>query len=267
MTSVGANAVIGKWHGVRVLIRMIRWLDNWRHVWSAYRSSTRLPVLRFRSGVTLHHSVHDDPIALLHEIVAGGCYRHGTRNPRRGVLVDIGANIGVVTLDWATRFPGAKIHAYEPAPTTCQTLHLNIDANGLGDRVTVYEEAVGLDCGVAKLWVGIPSALVTSYGEAPPLPGSIAIEVPTIGLDEVVRRANGMVSMLKIDAEGAEAHILQGAEHATLSAIDQIILEYHESLCVGALRQCAGVLQEAGFFLEARRHGSNGLLYGCRNPE
>jgi len=265
VNSVGWCA--GKVHAARVLARMVILLANWREVWSSYRVGLPLPPLHFRRGFTLYHGAGDDPIMLLHEVFVRGCYRHYNDKELSGVMLDLGANIGAVSLDWASRSRGVRIHAYEPNPGTWEILWQNVKANGFADRITIHKEAVGRRFGDFRLWTNVHSLLVTGYGEVPPAPGAVAICVPMIDLNEVIRRAGGgPITLLKIDTEGAEADTLEGATPLTLEAIEQVILEYHDGLCPGALSRCRRVLGRSGFNYRIRPvTASQGLVYASRN--
>jgi FkbM family methyltransferase len=263
---------LGEWLGfkfraARTLGRMIRWLRNWPDVWSAYRAALPLPALHFRSGLLLHHGPHDSPIALLHEVFGERQYRRHMRRPLEGVMIDLGANIGAVTLDWARRSHALRIHAYEPNPSTNTVLRHNIEANGLLDRITIYDEAVGGDSSEVRLWTNVNSMTATAHSDVPPACNAMAIRVPQIDLNEAVRRANGQpVALLKMDTEGAEADTLEGARPETLRAIRQIILEYHVALCPDAAGRCQRALERAGFRCLVRRTNAfHGLMYAWRH--
>lgn len=255
-----------KFRAVLTLCRMVRWLSNWREVWSSYRAGLPLPSLRFRSGLTLHHGPQDSPIALLHEVFGERQYRRHLNGPVEGVMIDLGANIGAVTLDWGSRSHPLRIHAYEPNPRANSMLRRNVEVNGLIDRVTVYDEAVGRDSRELRLWTNVNSMTATAYGDAPPEGGGVATRVPQVDLNEVVRRAGGgPVALLKMDTEGAEADTLEGASSATLRAIRQIILEYHVRLCPNAEARCRKALEEAGFHCLVRpTNAYHGLMYAWR---
>lgn len=256
-----------KWHAVRTLWRMVRWLSNWREVWAAYRATGRVPPLRFRHGFTLDYGEHDDPISLLHETFGERQYAHHIHAPD-SLMIDLGANIGVVTLDWAYRSERLRVHAYEPNPPTNRVLRRNVEANGLAGRVVVHHEAVGRGRGELSLWTNVHSMVATAYGDAPPRAGGVRTNVPVIDLNEVVRRAGGgPVSLLKMDTEGAEADTLEGATAETLAAIEQAIVEYHNTLCPDALGRCRSVLERAGFRCRVRpfkRSRQQGLIYATR---
>lgn len=260
-----ATWIRGKWYAFRELLRMVRWLSNWREVWSCYRAGRSGPALRFRSGVILQHGPGDDPILHLHEVFIRGHYRRHVDHQVDGVLVDLGANIGAVALDWARRRPGIEIHAYEPNPATNRMLRANVVANALSSRITVHDEFVGSAGGDRTLWTNPSSVLSTGYRTDRLDAASTAIRVRAIDLNEVVKRADRPVALLKIDTEGAEADILDGATTETLARVRQVVLEYHNQLCPDALDRCRRVLSRAGF--SCRVHHANadqGLLYARR---
>ena len=255
-----------KYYAARTLARMMRLLSNWPEVWSCYRARQTPPALRFRSGLTLHHGLHDSPIALLHEVFSERQYRRHLARPVEGVMIDLGANIGAVTIDWARRSPRLHVHAYEPNPATNKMLRHNVEANGLTDRVTLHGEAVGRASGELRLWTNVNSLTITGYSEVAPASGAVALRVPLIDLNEVVKRAGGgPVALLKMDTEGAEADTLEGASSATLQAIKQVILEYHLRRCPDALVRCRETLRRAGFRCLVRETNAyHGLIYAAR---
>lgn len=181
-------------------------------------------------------------------------------------MIDLGANIGAVAIDWAYRSLALRIHAYEPSPATNTMLRHNVAENGLSDRITVFNDAVGGGFGELRLWTNMNSAAATGYSDAPPAPEAVALRVPQIDLNEVVKRANGgPISLLKMDTEGAEADTLEGASLSTLQAIRQVILEYHVGLCPDAAARCRRALEQAGFSCLVRpTNESHGLMYAWR---
>ena len=234
---------MAKLWALRALWRMFLYLQNWREVWASYRTAQPLPALRFRRGFILNHGPADDPILLLHTVFARSEY--GSLAVRSRYLIDIGANIGSVTLDRAWRDPRVKVDAYEPNPLTFETLNRNIHENALDSRVRVFREAVTAQNGVVLLWSGGSSVLSsTSAGAAV---GGVSVSVPTVSLDRAIGRTGSAHVALKIDAEGAEVEILESASAVTLAAIDEVALEYHDGIVPDAGARCRVVLDRAGF--------------------
>jgi hypothetical protein len=86
--------------------------------------------------------------------------------------------------------------------------------------------------------------------------------------DSIARTGAESISFLKIDTEGAEADILEGASPDTLAAVERLALEYHDCMCPNALVRCQSVLDKAGF--ETRSYPAQdkpglGMLYAWRD--
>src|SRR5262249_44476413 len=141
-----------------------------------------------------------------------------------------------------------RIHAYEPNPAAFEMLQRNIKDNFLGERVTAFSEAVGRDSGDLSLWVDVNTTLSTAYMEHSPGEGGRRIKVPMVNLVEVWRRLHEVpIWLLKIDTEGAEGDILEGASKSALGAVQNAIIEYHDNIVPGVSDRCYRVLNAAGF--------------------
>ena len=229
-------------------------------------SNASLPPLRLRNGTVLMHGRLDNPLGLLQEVFLDSWYEFGGTPPSDATIVDIGANIGAVSLYYSKLSSSLRIHAYEPNPSALETLRANIERNQLQHRVHVYPEAVGRDDGVLELWVDVPTDLSTGYLDESPAEGGRRISVPTIGMEDVWRRLDQCeIWLLKIDTEGAEGDILEGASEAMLSAVRYAIVEYHDNICPGVSSRCRQVLKAAGFTWQERVHPwDEGIIYARR---
>jgi FkbM family methyltransferase len=149
------------------------------------------------------------------------------------VILDIGANIGAFAL-WAMgRWPGCRLHCYEPLPSNFEMLRSNL-AHLEGRSVSLYPFAIG-DPGRSRLFLGRNNCGEASFfdlGEQ----SSESVEVVTRG-PEILPRAN----IIKIDAEGSEIEILSGLGEVDS---DLVLLEYHSE---GRRRRVDALL--AGFVL------------------
>lgn len=253
---------MAKLWALRALWRMFRYLENWREVWAAYRTAQTLPALRFRRGFVLNHGPADDPIMLLHTVFARSEY--GSLGRRANYLVDIGANIGSVTLDRAWRDPGIKVDAYEPNPITFDTLDRNIRENGLESRVRLFRDAVTGQNGTVMLWSGESSVLSSTTASAEI--GGVSVSVPTVSLDCAISRTGATHVAVKIDAEGAEVEMLESASAATLAAIEDVALEYHGSIVPDAEDRCRAVLVRAGFMCRSLPFTADQGILVARRP-
>lgn len=125
-----------------------------------------------------------------------------------GPIIDVGANIGLVSLLLARRFPDREIHAFEPNPTTFETLEANIARNG-ASKVSCHRYAVS-DADGTVMFDNDPikrgTASISKGG------GNHAAEVPATTLDSFVAKQNiSAIGLLKIDVEGYETLVLRGA--------------------------------------------------------
>ena len=123
-------------------------------------------------------------------------------------VIDVGANVGYFTmLAWAAVGNGGRVVAVEPRSDNCRLLLLSA---GLNNAYTIELLPVAADRtrGLAHLGVAIgtnggfvsddPSALLDGQ----------AVVVPTFPLDDLV---DGPVHLIKVDVEGAEGRVMDGA--------------------------------------------------------
>lgn len=260
-----------KWRAAVRLGHFVHLLANWQTVcMSKIRMSGNkkrpLPSLRFRNGLILNHGTNDDPLVQLDEVFIKRLYDFKTDAPRDAIMVDIGANIGVVTQFFALASATLQIHAYEPNPAAFEALQRNIKDNHLERRVTAFPEAVGRDSGDLSLWVDINTTLSTAYTENSPEEGGKRIRVPLVHFDEVWRRLGGApIWLLKIDTEGAEGDILEGASESALGAVQNAIIEYHDYIVPGVSERCYRVLKASGFkWRIIVRPWNEGIIYASR---
>src|ERR1700730_505569 len=67
---------------------------------------------------------------------------------------DIGANVGVYVLQFANWVgQSGRVVAFEPNPGARSVLEYHVQINGISDRVTIMESAVGKNSGTATLYL------------------------------------------------------------------------------------------------------------------
>lgn len=256
------------WRAVKDIARYNRHLTNGTDVWLKRKQKQKpLPPLRFRNGFTWFHGTQDQPILLFREIFIDRFYEPLRALPD-AVVLDIGANIGAVTLFWAEGRRDIRFHAYEPNPESFAALRKNIDANGLSSQIIAHPEAIGGARGEVNLWVDVPTTLATSYGEAP-AEGARKIPVPMITLDDAWERTGrSPIWMLKIDVEGAEGDILEAASDAVLASVSNACIEWHDNIVPGVRQRCLKRLEEAGFSFHTRTHPwDEGIIFAGRQSQ
>ncbi|MCL4768440.1 MAG: FkbM family methyltransferase [Hyphomicrobiaceae bacterium] len=131
-----------------------------------------------------------------------------------GVFVDIGANIGTQTTYAMASGAFAHAVAIEPDPHNFAILKRNIALNGLEGRVTVIAAAASSAAGPLTLRRhrknygahSVEDRLAARRGEAVRVAG-----VTVDGALEELAIAPGRVALVKIDVEGHELAVLEGA--------------------------------------------------------
>jgi len=121
-----------------------------------------------------------------------------------GLALDVGAHVGNHTL-WLAAVCGLDVVAFEPGKSVKQ-LRLNVELNGLQDRVSVHRVALGEAAGVGRL-VGKGQVETEAWH-------SMTQEIE-LGKGEVVVKALdefelNSVAVMKVDVEGMEANVLRG---------------------------------------------------------
>lgn len=181
------------------------------------------------------------------------------------VVFDIGANLGIYSLAALASRPDAIVHAFEPTPEIARRLRETAALNSL-DNLTVHQVAVSNRCGTAALH-RLRGELGTNEGMNYIDTGKIADEgapgenVQTVSLDEFCRQNGvGQIDLLKIDVQGHEFPVLQGAESLIrLGKIHTVFMELNwvgqgEADCPAT--QSIRLLEQAGFLFAAPEEGA-----------
>jgi FkbM family methyltransferase len=137
------------------------------------------------------------------------------------VFADVGANIGSYTI-LAAGVCGAKTYSFEPCLKTYERLCDNVAINSLFRRVNTLNMAVGASKGVVKFTQSCGT--MNHVVDDPNVGGNVA-EVVVETLDEVLR--DDVPSVLKIDVEGYETEVINGADQILSSdKCNVLIMEF-----------------------------------------
>jgi FkbM family methyltransferase len=162
-------------------------------------------------------------------------------------VIDVGANVGLMTLAAAVAVgPGGSVLAIEPLPSNLSRLAENIRQNGLG-HIHLEAAAAGSKTGMATLHLTRDSAyssLVTPVGKQR-IVGSVGVTMRRV--DDIWHdHGQPAVSLIKIDVEGTELDVLQGAR-ALLSTCKPVVLVESTGRRAVAV---AELLRQGGYELE-----------------
>ncbi|MDW8055004.1 MAG: FkbM family methyltransferase [Anaerolineae bacterium] len=144
-------------------------------------------------------------------------------------FVDIGAHIGYFSLLACHRVGNSgQVHAIEPTPSTFEVLRTNL--HGRNTRVypfALWSEPASLTFYVCdQRFSNHNSAFPSRLPFSPRRPlNPRPITVKALKLDTLVEQQGIEPNVIKIDAEGAELHILRGAKHTLMKYRPIVILE------------------------------------------
>lgn len=141
-------------------------------------------------------------------------FRSATEAPR---ILDCGAHIGLASLFFKERFPGARITAFEADATLADLCRDNFAELGFSDIETIRAAVWTHDQGVAF------SHSRDDAGHVAEQPDLDSLPVPTIRLRDLLAE---QVDLLKLDVEGAEFALFEDCGTA-LSAAKHIVMEVH----------------------------------------
>lgn len=155
-------------------------------------------------------------------------------------VIDVGANVGFFTRRFA-RWTGdqGKVIALEPEGANFKRLNRTLARDGTSAYVEAIQTAVGSASGTALLQLN-----PLHPGDHRIVDGSSnrAVTVPLTSLDELLAvRGWPKVSLVKIDVQGAEGRVLEGAERTLTETRPAWFVEVDDE-CLRALGSSAAAL-------------------------
>jgi FkbM family methyltransferase len=154
-----------------------------------------------------------------------------------GTVLDVGAHVGYYTvLSAVLAGERGAVWAFEPNPANARFLRRHTEINHLRN-VRVTEAAVSSDRGTARFDFGTGSGTghLAEHG---------AVEVQTVRLDEFCAENSIAPTAIKIDVEGAERGVLEGARDTLARHRPVIFLSTHGA---EVHRACLDFLSGAGY--------------------
>jgi FkbM family methyltransferase len=212
-----------------------RWLNPWRFGARGLRSTAApevvfeqdgavriLPDIRLRLDDRLRaeladHFVHhdesrDEMAAFLAEA-----------RRRSGVLLDIGSHQGLFGLVFCAARPDNSAFLYDPSGPAIEIARNAIVANGLASRATTHVAVVGSRAGRLRMALQ-PSGFAVHAHDAT---SRGTFDVDAVTIDGECHRLGIMPTVIKIDTEGDELDVLQGAAAVIESVRPILFIELH----------------------------------------
>ena len=184
------------------------------------------------------------------------------------VIFDIGANIGMFSLSYASLYKSSKIFSFEPVSSIFKELKNNINLN-LNLKKQIQTFNFGLSIENIDMSLSIPSAkqhhryandeincgLYSVHGS-----GKNQVNAKFITMDNFMTGENSpnSVDFIKIDVEGHEFEVLKGGER-TISKFKPIIfMEFNEltrSLSVHSVKSYEDFFKQHNYSLFGLEYG------------
>lgn len=210
-----------------------------------------------------------EELYILNEIFVNGIYN--LRSDGQVVVWDIGMNVGLASLYFASRPEVVQVVSYEPfAPTYRQALK-NIGLNPeAGRKITPFNFGVGdseRSVRVAYRYdikgsVGI-NGLPEDAGDHGATQERLDIKPAAAVLEEITAAHPGREIVAKVDCEGAEYEIIRNlADARRLTQIQAFVIEWHAH----GPDEIVGLLADAGFTTVSLLPQSTGtgMIYAVR---
>lgn len=146
---------------------------------------------------------------------------------RRGmIIIDIGSNLGYYACIAAKLLKGeGRVYAFEPDPKNYDLLIKNTQLNGYTNVVGI-NKALSDTRGMTSLFLNEHNFGGNSLSQHNVSSTSSVIDVETITLDEFVSETKLLkVDLLKIDVEGAEGLVFDGAKKLLANGPKRIFME------------------------------------------
>ena len=150
---------------------------------------------------------------------------------RPGTTVfDVGANIGLMAIPVLRACDSCRVVSFEPSPNSLPYLQSTARDSAYADRWTVRGVALAAAAGELDFTVGRPEdALFEGFNSGSRIANARVIKVPVSTIDEEWRAlGRPSVSAIKIDVEGAEGGVLEGAGDLLSAQRPALVIEWHE---------------------------------------
>jgi FkbM family methyltransferase len=143
-------------------------------------------------------------------------------------MFDVGANIGLMALPVLKGHPDCKVLSFEPSPNSLPWLERTINESPYRERWSLVKKAAGAAAGSTDFCVSPPQAgAYDSVVNTRRIAGSAMLQVEMTTLDDAWRELDSpAVSVIKIDVEGWEAKVLEGAKALLQAQRPRILLEW-----------------------------------------
>lgn len=170
-----------------------------------------------------------------HLFLFGNFQKHVIENnvlnlPSNGVILDVGANTGIMTLFFAKKVPQGTVHSFEPTDYAFNKMQNNLRLNPKYQNSITTTQAFVSSANEQDHGLSAYSSWpLKSEGAKHDIHGGVvksAQDVPSITLDQYCEDHKlDRVNLIKIDTDGHEYEVLNGMEQVLSDCRPQVIFE------------------------------------------
>lgn len=220
-------------------------------------------------GVSFYVRERDD-LAFVQEIFLNSTYNVLTQQDC--CVIDIGMNIGLASLMFATKPFVKEIHSFEPFESTYARARANMGLNpAIAHKISANN--IGLSDKDETRTVQVPpdvtSGSMGTDGWSSGTPHNVVVRNAAAALAPIIAQArrHGRPVIAKVDCEGSEYPIFRTLrDRGLLADISTFMVEWHWRSCQETARDLTAALEANGFivFDLTHRGAKNGLLYAVK---
>jgi FkbM family methyltransferase len=179
----------------------------------------RVREIQFHDSIRVRYRLNKGDLQAIREIWFQESYRLPFDAPN-GVLLDLGANIGMASLWLAKKYPLTRVIAVEPDSNNAALAQQNLELNGIPSQV--IEAAVGPQDGIAR-FASSEHSVTGKLSDA-------GVSVPMISVASIIKKFEvSTFALVKIDIEGGEQALFDGPID-WLKHVHAIIIEFHPEI-------------------------------------
>jgi FkbM family methyltransferase len=159
------------------------------------------------------------------------------------MVFDVGANIGFYSLLFSTSGPDTKVYSFEPMPVTFERLKQNVLLNSKENNININNIALSDKDEDLKIYLfkelhhGYSSISTQGRSDA------VGFDVHGTTLDKFISENKiNSADIIKIDVEGAEKRVLEGAKDSIMKFNPSILIEMNFETCEASGYKCSELM-------------------------
>ena len=198
------------------------------------------PTIRYRYyfGFKLYYSCLDEVgTGIVNDTMCNRTYEKSTcillekslSKTKTPSFIDVGANIGLISLYMLKKVPDTKIYAFEPSPHQYGLFNKTIKENDLSDKIKLYDLALSDKEGHVPFFAHDTGCPADGFKDTGRGGSGRSIQVNTTKIDSWWKeQGNPKIDLIKVDTEGSELMVFKGAREMLQECNPDIFFEMQD---------------------------------------